>query len=131
MTAQAERIHELKCWPPQFQAVWDGDKTFEIRYDDRGFQKGDRVGLREWDPDRVCSCRDTAKSHADSCPRYTGRWLSAEIGYVAYTSPGAGTALSSGDTVTLYTSTGYVPPPANTNGGKGKGKGKGRGRGNR
>lgn len=90
MTGQAERIHELKCWPAQFQAVWDGDKLFEIRYDDRGFQKGDRVGLREWDPDRVCSCRDTGKTHAEDCPRYTGRWLSAEIGYVAYTSPGRG-----------------------------------------
>ena len=49
-------------------------------------------------------------------------------GTVAYTSPGGGTALSSGDTVVLYTSTGYVPPPAN-NGGKGKGKGKGGGKG--
>ncbi|GAA1942899.1 transglycosylase domain-containing protein [Nocardioides hwasunensis] len=41
-------------------------------------------------------------------------------GLVAKTSPDAGTRLSSGDTVTLYTSTGYMPP-------KGKGKGKGRG----
>ena len=59
-----------------------------------------------------------------------GGQVNSEVGagLVAYTSPGAGTALSSGDTVTLYTSTGYVPPPANTNGGKGKGKGKGRGR---
>ncbi len=56
-------------------------------------------------------------------------------GLVAYTSPTGGTSLSSGDTVTLYTSTGYVPPPPSTsgdnNGGKGKGKGKGRGNGNR
>lgn len=44
-------------------------------------------------------------------------------GNVAYTSPTGGTSLSSGDTVTLYTSTGYVPPAKN--GGKGKGKGRG------
>ena len=53
-------------------------------------------------------------------------------GLVASTSPGAGTSLSSGDTVTLYTSTGYVPPPPSSNGGgngKGKGKGGGKGRG--
>jgi membrane peptidoglycan carboxypeptidase len=60
-----------------------------------------------------------------------GGQVNSEVaaGSVAYTSPTAGTQLSSGDTVTLYTSTGYVPPPANNNGGKGKGKGRGRGRG--
>ena len=31
---------------------------------------------------------------------------------VAYSSPGAGAELSSGDTVVIYQSTGYVPPPA-------------------
>src|SRR6478609_1545587 len=45
-------------------------------------------------------------------------------GLVAYTSPAAGGQLSSGDTVTLYTSTGYVPPPPsadNNGGGNGRG----------
>ncbi len=51
-------------------------------------------------------------------------------GLVAYTSPTGGTSLSSGDTVTLYTSTGYVPPPTK-GGGKGDGKGRGGGKGNR
>ena len=53
-----------------------------------------------------------------------------EAGNVAYSSPSSGTQLSSGDTVTLYTSTGYVPPPSNdgNKGGKGR-KGGGRGRG--
>jgi len=50
-------------------------------------------------------------------------------GLVASTSPAAGTSLSSGDTVTLYTSTGYVPPPPSTGNGGGKGGGKGKGRG--
>ncbi|MCF6378064.1 penicillin-binding protein [Nocardioides KLBMP 9356] len=52
-----------------------------------------------------------------------------EQGLVASTSPAAGIQLSSGDTVTLYTSTGYVPPPPSNDGGKGKGKGKGKGGG--
>jgi membrane carboxypeptidase/penicillin-binding protein len=65
-----------------------------------------------------------------------GGQVNSEVGegLVAYTSPEGGASLSSGDTVTLYTSTGYVPPPPSTNGGNkgGKGgKGKGRGRGNR
>jgi membrane peptidoglycan carboxypeptidase len=58
-------------------------------------------------------------------------------GLVASTSPEGGAQLSSGDTVTLYTSTGYVPPPPSAdnsgngggNGG-GNGNGSGRGRGN-
>ncbi|GAA5113669.1 transglycosylase domain-containing protein [Alloalcanivorax gelatiniphagus] len=50
-------------------------------------------------------------------------------GSVASSSPEGGTALSSGDTVTLYTSTGYVPPP--DDGGNGDGNGnKGNGNGN-
>lgn len=39
--------HELKCVEPYFQHVLDGDKTFELRNNDRGFQKGDLLLLRE------------------------------------------------------------------------------------
>ena len=54
-------------------------------------------------------------------------------GLVAYSSPGGGTPLSSGDVVTLYTSTGFVPAPAPTTptgGGGGGGGGGGDGAGN-
>lgn len=75
-------LHELKSEPSYFQAVWDGDKTFEVRYDDRGYQKGDRILLREYDPHTDCSCRQTTRFHLDDCPRYTGRYLGGEIGFV-------------------------------------------------
>lgn len=40
-------IHKLKTWVPYFDAVTSGAKPFEVRRDDRGFQRGDRVLLAE------------------------------------------------------------------------------------
>ena len=44
-------IHELKIWPQYYQRVADGSKTFEVRKNDRGFQNGDDVVLRYFDPE--------------------------------------------------------------------------------
>ena len=38
--------HKLKTWPVYFDAVKRGEKTFEGRKNDRGFQKGDIVILQ-------------------------------------------------------------------------------------
>lgn len=43
--------HELKTWPPYFDAVARGDKPFEVRKDDRKFAVGDTLVLREYLPD--------------------------------------------------------------------------------
>ena len=64
-----QTIHELKAWPCYFGAVWSGEKTFEMRVNDRGFMPGDRLLLREYDPDATAS-------------PYTGRELKARIGYL-------------------------------------------------
>lgn len=43
--------HVLKVWPQYAQALTDGSKNFEIRDNfDRGFQKGDELELRVFDP---------------------------------------------------------------------------------
>jgi hypothetical protein len=42
------KIHEVKCWSDEFEAVANGAKTCEFRKDDRGYAVGDRFILREW-----------------------------------------------------------------------------------
>lgn len=56
--------HDLKTWPSFFDQVLSGEKTFELRRDDRGFQIGDELVLREWLP---------------QLERYTGRAILVEI----------------------------------------------------
>jgi len=44
------KVHELKCWPKHFSAIWDGTKRFEFRFNDRDYKVGDYLHLREWEP---------------------------------------------------------------------------------
>ena len=44
------KIHILKTWPEQWDAIDRGDKTFEARRDDRGFSVGDALVLRRFCP---------------------------------------------------------------------------------
>jgi hypothetical protein len=46
-------IHSLKCWPPYFDAIGDGRKTFEVRKLDRDFRVGDMLHLHEVTPPRM------------------------------------------------------------------------------
>lgn len=58
--------HALKVWPDYFDAIADGSKTFEVRWDDRTFLPDDRLLLREWSPE----------------DGYTGRWCRRTVTYV-------------------------------------------------
>lgn len=42
--------HELKTWPEPFAQVASGEKVYEIRKDDRGYEVGDLLQLKEFDP---------------------------------------------------------------------------------
>ena len=43
-------VHILKIKPEYFQAQAEGKKNFEIRKNDRNFNVGDELWLREYDP---------------------------------------------------------------------------------
>ena len=44
-------IHHLKCHPDSFELSSRGDKSYEIRFDDREFVVGDLIFLHEWAAD--------------------------------------------------------------------------------
>lgn len=68
-------IHELKSDPHMFTAVWDGLKTCEIRYNDRGYVAGDKILLRE--------TRYTGHDMSEGAPlEYTGREIMKLITHV-------------------------------------------------
>lgn len=52
--AAKPRRHDLKVWFPYFEAIHSGRKTFELRRNDRDFQCGDELFLREWDQTAKC-----------------------------------------------------------------------------
>lgn len=60
-------VHSLKSWPEFFQQTLDGQKPFEIRKDDRGFDGGHYLSLWEWCPDRMA---------------YTGRSIAMRVLYI-------------------------------------------------
>ena len=64
------KIHELKILPEYFDAVRCGDKRFEIRKNDRNFQRGDILRLKEFDG-----------------KEYTGEEIDVFVRYVLYDWP--------------------------------------------
>lgn len=61
--------HELKTWPVAFELALSGAKMFEIRVNDRAFQVGDILRLREYELET---------------DHYTGRELLREVTCVVF-----------------------------------------------
>jgi len=59
--------HPLKLNSEFFKVVATGEKSFEVRRDDRPFEPGDTLHLMEWIPDQE---------------RHTERFIRAEITYI-------------------------------------------------
>jgi hypothetical protein len=83
--------HILKCDSPFWGDVARGDKTFEIRKNDRNFRLGDTLCLRDWLPDRGLYRHEvTGKQESIVHARvgyicYSGMsgWFGLKPGYVA------------------------------------------------
>lgn len=81
--------HDLKTAAVYWDAVASGEKTFEVRRDDRGLQKGDRVLLRKHDGNAFVTATG-ASDHASNALTIkasvawvmTGGQLGIEPGYV-------------------------------------------------
>ena len=61
------QTHELKIWPGCFAAVKAGSKPFDVRENDRNFQVGDMLTLREFEP---------------ASEQYTGKSITRWVSYV-------------------------------------------------
>jgi ParB family chromosome partitioning protein len=61
----ATRVHPIKLLADFFDAVASGEKSFELRYDDRGYRCGDTLILQEY-------------AHG----RYTGREITRVVTYL-------------------------------------------------
>lgn len=69
------KTHELKTDKEVFCATMVGDKPYEIRYDDRGFEVGDALVL--------CETEYTGEEMAAGRPLiYTGRKFMARVVYI-------------------------------------------------
>ena len=65
--------HELKIWPEYFGKVWNGRMRFQLRRNDRDFQVGDQLLLKEYRPDPGVDLVEFG---------YTGRELLVRVDFI-------------------------------------------------
>ena len=71
--------HDLKVYPEFWENLARGWKTFEIRIDDRGFDLGDTLLLREWHP---ITKTYTGKEVRRTVTHLLRNWRGIQSGYV-------------------------------------------------
>jgi ASC-1-like (ASCH) protein len=70
-------VHELKTDPKVFQAVYTGEKKFEIRKNDRGFKVGDELHLQE--------TKHTGAEMAEGAElEFTGRCIPVNVTHILH-----------------------------------------------
>lgn len=45
------QVHVIKAWPTFYEALADGRKLFEVRFDDRNYKEGDILAIQWFDPE--------------------------------------------------------------------------------
>lgn len=61
------KVHELDCISDVFQDIYNGVRSFDIRDDDRDYEIGDSLHLKEYNI--------KTQSHS-------GRWISKRVTYI-------------------------------------------------
>lgn len=79
MEKREQHWRVLKCWPQEFDAILNRNKTYEVRNGaERNFGTGDVLILREWAPEHY--------RHPESdlfySPGYTGRVLIVTVTWI-------------------------------------------------
>lgn len=74
--------HELKTLPQYWDAVQRGDKTFEVRRDDRGFQRGDILKLIRHSGQNVAYRQDLPCAGAGNRYEKSSYTLTRRISYI-------------------------------------------------
>ncbi|MDP2662113.1 MAG: DUF3850 domain-containing protein [Dehalococcoidia bacterium] len=73
-------VHELKLQNPGFTDILEGRKHFEWRANDRNYQQGDLLVLREYDANVVTG----GGQYPEHQGAYTGKVLVMGVGYPMY-----------------------------------------------
>lgn len=69
------KLHDLKVLPEYYKDIASGRKSFEARKNDRDFEVGDILRLREYHP---------GNEFGMVCAGYTGEEVLARIDYILY-----------------------------------------------
>lgn len=77
------KVHVLKCWPQFFAKLASGEKTFEVRKNDRDYEVGDELHLREFTPlFKQDQGGNTVPDRENEEARYSGAELIFKITYL-------------------------------------------------
>ena len=77
------KVHEVKIYESYADAVLSGEKTFEIRDNDRGYQKGDHLRFEVKDDRGLHSILTHGLNDKEYAITYVHSGLGMKEGYVA------------------------------------------------
>jgi len=76
--------HTVKCWPENFQAIWDGVQTYTVRNNDRNYKVGDSLQIEEYVND-IWETHSNLEGEPQNVFKegyYTGRVMGATVVHI-------------------------------------------------